>query len=786
MNGACALLSLLLADPSWRELEGRASTVAILAALDEADAEERQEMLRRLRDAEESRRFMEARPVLVPFDGALRTVEELLGTLPPALAPAPSEEEDPGVLWTEPHERARAALEAIRAAYADPRPVGPGTVGLFLSIIARVLDAPGVDLRVRLRLLFEALSLLRSVEGRAAPDAYGRFLLREEIVPAVAGLAREWRGDRQFGHLTADAAAQLYLPAFLDDDALESLSSSAGSASRESARLKSLRRGALSPDERVAFARSVCAQAADDPAFCASSAPILLELLADPTLPRGERAAIVAVALDRMANFPPLLPAALDLLSVAFGEAPRSVEAYAADRDKVPDAAPREGKVRLLQLLLLKSRDRPPYVVRALREDVAPLAPVYALDRLGDRRFVGVVAPGARGYDLVGPAPGFLSQQDARLLRRPLDRVTVAVFGTEREELELTVALRDGEEEPVSIASPTVASLVAFVRARLAAAADGEERRGLVRFLVRIDLHEARDLAVESARDPATVAELLPLLERGHLPAARALLAALGALEADARARVLAAISGTGDESLRDLVRGRCREGAPALAASCAQALLATGDTSGVKALLARKEPALRALAAGLALRTTTLAGGMRVTPEPPIATMEVAGAFRREDGAIWVDYAAFLRRAFDKPEEVLRERRNHCSLYHGDQRVTEAAFADSYRKDVERKRIDAPMIGKLVWFVLHPEDPGRGIPREALDRLLDALEKRALADDRIRERWIQSLLLLACVQYGMEQGEAFFGLALDRLARIPGAPPRDAGLPAFVEWAAG
>jgi hypothetical protein len=776
-------------DPAGEE--GR-----LLARWAEADPEARRRLVERLDEIERSRRYADARPVLVDFRGRLVPVSEIFEEiLEPALGTPtePEADSDPGLLDI--HHAALDALEALRGAYAAPRPVRPGTLNLFLGYGARALAAPALPAHLRLRLFRDAMRNVRALEGRVGPDARTAFLLRYRLLPAVLSMARRAR-DPALRETLSEAASLLFLPALLDDQAQAQLAPLAAGVHSRDLLERFYRAGTLDEMGRVSLARSVAAQARDDAAFAAGVAPLLLELLADPLLPARERGEIADLLLERLLPIDALRAAALDLLSVAFGGPPGTPDQYRAAREARPLGLPLprgERAFRLLSIVLVKEReDAPPAVARVVRKDLRFYEPLHADDGRGGRKLVGILVPDARGEhaDLLGPPPGLAAGRDIRLLRRPLrlERIAVRAFGARGEEIEVTATLPEDASEPVA-SGAGLSRVVAFLDARLRITTDEEERRELVWLLAAIDTDAARAAAVRHARG-ASVAELVPIAERGDAGAARALLARLLDLGPAERERALAAI--VARPELRDEVRARCRDAAPALSALAAEALLAAGDVRGAEELLAHPDKYARAAAATLLLRLATLAGGLRITPPDPPDLARLAAkaerAFAKEDGEPFLRLGRWLALALRDPDEARRLRRSHRPLYIGKRSVPAWEFAEAYAAGVrEGKAKD--LWPALVVFLLDPQDPGSGLADRDLALLLDALEERA-RDGDLRRLWTDSLVVLACAQSSLELDAHFLGLAEARLEKLAGetAPPKERRRPGidWPIWAAG
>jgi hypothetical protein len=776
-----ALLALVArADPPEATETGEAA--ALLARWAEADPGTRRELSRRIEEIERATRYADARQVLVDLRGRAVPVPEVFERiLEPALETptAPQDDNDPGL--REIHLDAIEALEALRVAYAPPRPVRSGTLNLFLGYGARALASRSLPTHLRVRLFRDAMRNVRSLEGRAAPDAYTAFLLRHRLLPPL--LAMGWSAkDPAVRETVSEAASLLFLPALLDERSLAQLAPlAAGRRSRDLLE-RFYRAGTLDELGKVSLARGAAAEAADDPAFAAGAAPMFLELLSDPGLPARERGQICDVVLKAMLPVEALRPAALDLLAVGFGGPPRTAEAWGEAREARPGALPLpEGdrKFRFLSIVLVKERGEPqPAVARVVRADLRHYEPLYADDGRGTRRFVGALVPDARGEhaDFLGPPPGLAAGRDIRLFRRPLDleRIAVRTFGARGEEIEVSATLPEDATEPVPATGAGLEHVVLLLDARLRIVTEDEERCELVRLLAAIDTDAARAAAARHAKGPA-VAELVPLAERGDLPVARAVLDKLADLAPAERERALAAIASRPE--LRAELARTCRGAPPATAVAAAEALLSSGDPAGVEELLAHGDKYVRACAAGLALRLTPLAGTLRVAPEPPPDLDRLAKraeqAFAKEDGDAFLRLGAWTALALRDPEKARSLRREHKPLYVGKRQVDAWQFAEAYTAGIRDGKA-SELWPQLVLFLLDPHDPGAGIATRDLDPLLDALEERA-GSGALRRQWIDALVVLACAQHGLELDPHFAELADARLGKVAGkdAPQR-------------
>jgi len=794
VRAAALLLLLLPAIAAERDSEAE-----LLRRWAAAGPEERRRLIAVIDRIERARRFSEARPVLIDFDGHAFPLAELFTTvLEPALrtAPRPQSEDDPGLL--EIHGRAFAALTALRGAYAPPRPVRTGTLNLLLGYAWRALTAPDLTPSARLRFFTETIRNVRTLDGRVEPDARTSWLIHHRLLPALLALARRVHDDDTARATVAEAASLLYLPSILDARAQVQLAPLTTGTHSHEVLERFYREGMLDDLGRAALARSVALQAKADPAFAAGAAPLILELVSDAQLQAHERGALLDVVLDQMARVGLLRTTVRDLLAAGFGGPPRPLEAYREIRRQgaagVP--APRGARTvyRFLSIVLMQPRENaPPNVERVVRADLMHHQPLRVVAPGGGQRFVGVLVPDQEGRhaDFLGPPPGLAGARDHRLLRRRLDleRVAVHTYGARGEEIELCVTLPEDQSEPVPARGARLSHVLALVDARLRRTPAAAERRELVHLLVRIDTDSARALAVRHAAGAA--AELLPLAERGYTPAARALLDRLANLGLTQRERALAAALSRPE--LVPAVRALCGRKDISIAVLAADALLAGADVSGATALLRHPDKYARLCGAALVLRATPLAGGLKVVPNEPVdlgrIADTVAAAFTSKDGAHWAKLGRWLAVALKTPERVPELRRRHAELYLRRRRVMAYEFATAWAQGIREGKAREDW-EKLVSFLLDPHDPGRGILERDLDPLLDALEAQAKKDVKLRRIWIDSLTVLAAVQYGMEADVALLELAHARLARMAGAdtPPsarRKAGV-FWPLWAAG
>jgi hypothetical protein len=782
------VLLLLLLPATAAERDSEAELLKRWAA---AGPEERRRLSAVLDRLERGRRFSEARPVLIDFDGHAFPLAELFTeVLEPALrtAPQPQSEGDPGLL--EIHGRALAALAALRGAYAPPRPVRTGTLNLLLGYAWRALTAPELTPDVRLRFFTETIRNVRKLDGRVEPDARTAWLIHHRLLPALLALARRVKDDDAARATVAEAASLLYLPSILDARAQVQLAPlTSGTHSRDVLE-RFYREGMLDDLGRAALARSVALQAKADPAFAAGAAPLILELVSDAQLQAQERGALLNVVLEQLARVELLRTTVCDLLAAGFGGPPRPLEAYRDMRRQsaagVPAPRGARSVYRFLSIVLMQPRENaPPTVERVVRADLPHHQPLRVVAPGGGRRFVGVLVPDQEGRhaDFLGPPPGLTGARDHRLLRRRLDleRVAIHTYGARSEEIELCVTLPEDQSEPVPARGANLSHVLALVDARLRRTPDAAERRELVRLLVRIDTDPARALAVRHAA--GAPAELLPLAERGYAAATRTLLDRLAGLGLKQRERALGAALSRPE--LVPAVRDLCGHGDISIAVLAADALLAAADVSGATALLRHPDKYARLSGAALVLRATPLAGGLKVVPREPVDLGRIAeiAAFTKKDGAHWVKLGRWLAVALKTPERVRELRHRHAELYLRRRRVLAYEFATAWARGI-REGKGREDWEKLISFLLDPHDPGRGILERDLDPLLDALEAWARKDEKLRRIWIDSLTVLAAVQYGMEADVSLLELAHARLARMAGPDtPRDARRKAGIFW---
>jgi len=792
----CLLLALpAAAGPEAPEPPADGVEASLLRRWRDAGPDERRHLQAQLDALEEGYVYAAARPVLVDFEGRTVPLAELFErVLLPALATPPAREGESAPTLVEAHLRALAALEALREAYAPPRPVRTGTLNLMLEYAFRVLDAHDLPPALRARFFTEAVRNVRMLDGRVRPDARTAWLLHARLLPALLALARRAEEDDDLKATVSEAASLLYLPSILDDRAQAQLAPLTSSVHGRDVLVRFYRAGILDEMGRVSLARSVAALARDDAAFAAGAGPLLLELLTDPGIPPPERGLLADVVAENLGAVELLRPMVGDLLAVAYGGPPRPLAAYAEERERRKGGLARpqgERVFRFLSVVLLQEDESvPPVVARVLRADLRAYEPLYTDDGRGGRAFVGTLVPDVEGghADFLGPPPRLSGARDNRLLRRRLrlERISIQTFGTRGEEVELCVTLPEDASEPVPPTNAGLGDVVALVGARLRTGPAADERDELVRLLVRIGTDEAKALAARYADTTGALEALLPLAEQGNVGAARTLLARLGGLAAGERENALAAVLASGRAELVADVAALCAHEDVGIAVLAADALLARGDPSGVPALLRHPDRYARGAGAALALRLTPLAGSLRVTPKDPPDLAALAAladkAFTKEDGDSWVKLGRFARVALADPEAVRARRHAHKPLYLGKRTVQGWEFADAYTSAVAAG--EAPeLYPALIAFLLDPADPGAGIPDRHLGPLLDALEDRT-GTAALRPAWRDGLVVLACAQHGLEFDAPFLDLATTRLGRLAGKDaPREAHRKPGVYW---
>jgi len=789
VTALCVLFAAipLAAGPDWRGLRGREAERVILRAWDSADAAERCAMLSRLRAIEHARRFVDARPVLVPFEGRTWTLDGLFGeVLEPALdtpTTVPADRGDVQPVLDELRVRALNALQALRDAYAPPAPVSTGTLNLLLGYAADALSAPALASGPRLRIFGASVDALRVLDGRVVPDLRSAWLVRTRLLPALTALARDAERDRALEQAVSEAAAQFFMPSILDPAAQARLAPLTRGVHSRRLLERAYRDGALDEMGVAALARSTALEASGDPTWLAGAAPLLLELLCDPMVTPHERAQLAEVVRTKMAASPPLRDTARELLAAALDVAPAPLEelsarcAAAGDRLPRPDATGQ--RVRFLRVVMVQEeRELPPGIVGVVRLDATRSQPLRVTTASGGAgRFVGVLVPSDQPgeIDFLGPPPTLGERIDNRLLRRPLrgERISVMEFGTRSEGMELCAALPEDASEPVPVEGAGLANVVDLIDRRLAIASDPGERADLIALLVRVGTLEARRTAIARARTPAGTAALLPLVERGDEDAAVALLRAVDGQPLETRERLYEAALLHGSERIHarmeELVRG-ADVGSACLAAD---ALLSHGDPSGVEALMEHPSREARACAAALALRLSPLAGNLRVTVDDPAALDRVrrraATLFPAGEGKWWARFGTWLARVLADDAALMEARRDHKPLYLGQRQVAAFEFAVACTEAVKAGEA-RELWGSLVYLLLSPVDPGAGIAEGDLAKLLDALQAR-VGDGVPETLWDESLLILVCAQHALKEDTWVLSLAQDRLARRAGLP---------------
>ncbi|MHC4956533.1 MAG: hypothetical protein ACYTGZ_22055 [Planctomycetota bacterium] len=798
MRRAVSLFFLLVAPlAAVPEQGGRAEEAEILAAWSAAGPGERMRMRATLDRIEKERGFVEARCVLVPVGTRTYTLAELFGqVLEPALATPVAADPNDDLGLQAPHLAALNALVALRKVHKAPAPVGTATLNLLMGYARRVLDAWQLTPRVRLHILMEVLKNVRELEGRALPDARTAWLVDEGILPSLLGLARRYEDDEPTREAISQAAALLTLPSVLEPSAIAHLASLTSGVDSRDVLLRAYRNGRLDALGVGALARSVVAQGRDDAAFLTGAAPVLLELVGDPRVNARDRGALVDLILERYARLEVLRPSAEDLLSAAYGASHQPLSHWKALRQERsgPVTRAKGGETyRFLQVVLLRPKpDATPIPARVVRADVPPSEAI----RTSKGRYIGMLVPStdAEHVDFLGPTPGLRGAADNRLVRRTLqlEHIAIRPYGPRGEEIELCVALpRDGTE-PVPEKGARLGHVLDLIRVRLERTRDPTENRDLVDLLVRIGTPIARKMAVQFALGAVHAASLLELIEDGDASAAMPLLKRIGDLEPAERDRAFAAVLGLGDAALRARVAELAGSAAVEVAAPAGDALLQSGDASGVSALLRHKDKYARLCGAALALRLTPLAEGLRIVPNKQVdmaAIAKLAGeAFPKKMGGAWRNLGGWLPIALAQPERV-RTLRGYESLYagKGQPKVSPARFAQGWTAAVREDKFDRQWPA-IVAYVLTPKNPGRGMKPPALDGLLDALESKATKDP-LRRAWIDTLAVLAAVHSGIEFDARFLKLADLRLRRIakdttPVGARRRPGL-AWPIWAA-
>jgi len=781
---ALLLAADLLAAPGERE---------ILARWADAGPGERLELSEELERIMAARRFVEARCVLVAVGERTYTLAELFGEiLEPALRTPVEDQGDDDLGLAPLHLAAIDALARLREVHAAPAPVDAATLNLLLTYARDALNAWQLPPRVRLRLFMEVLENVRGIEERARPDARTAWIVNDGILPALLGMARQFRRDAKTRESISKAASLLSMPSILDAGALAHLASLAQGSDARAILRRAYQRGRLDDLGVAALARSLVAQGKDDDAVLAGAAPLLLELLADADVPASVRGEIVDLVLDRMAPVAPLRDAAAELLAVAYGEPPRPLAEFANRRagnaGPIPLADAGE-TFRFLQVVMLRPREgAAPEPTRVVRRDVALFRPIYG----AGREFVGILVPSADGShaDFLGPSPGHRGELDNRLLRRTLvlERIAIRAYGAKGEQLELCVALPLDGSEPVPVEGARLDHVLDLIRSRLERTQDAAENASLADLLVRIGTPAAREMAVRFARGADDAGALLTLVEKGDASVAKPLLAQIDKLEAAELERALAGLLALGDEGVTGQVRTLAKEAKVSIALPAGDALLKAGDVSGVRALLRHEDKYARLGGAGLALRLTPLAGGLRIIPREEVSPDELAKlteeAFPEKLGVCWKELRRWLPNAIRKPEGVRSARGEYALLFDGKGRpeLTPSQFARKWTGIVREGKFETYWPWALG-LVLSPEQPGRDMPAKALAEFLDAFEKR-LDNPDLRAAWVDSWLVLAVVQSGLEFDTEYLEMADARLRRLAGdAAPAGARRKPGIYW---
>jgi hypothetical protein len=766
----------------------------ILARWAEAGPAERRELRRELDRIGRERRFVEARCVLVEIGERTYTLAELFREiLEPALVTPTVPRRDDDLGLKEVHRNARVAIAKLRGVHKPPAPVGTATLNLLLGYASDCLDAWRLPPRVRLQIFMDVMRNVREIEDRVQPDARTGWIVHEGILPALLGMARRFRDDPRIREAVSEAASLLSLPSVLDEGAQAQLAALASGSHARTILVRAYRRGRLDDLGIAALARSVIAESRDDDAFLTGAAPMLLELLNDRHVAANLRGEIVDLVLRRMAPIEPLQATARELLAAAFGGPPRTLKEYASLRAAKPGplARPQGGEeFRFLQVVLLRPRaDRPPRPVRVIRADVRMYEPIQT----AAREFIGVLVASHDGdhADFLGPSPGLRGIPDNRLLRRTLvlERIAIHTFGARAEELELCVALPHDGSEPVPVQGAQLDHVLDLIRGRLERTRDASENAALAELLVRIGTPAARAMALRFARKADDATSLLEMVEKGDARAANALLARIRALTPAEVERALAALLAVRDAAIAGKVRELAASAPIDLAAPAGDALLKAGDPAGVRALLKHEDPFARLAGAGLALRLTPLAGGLRVIPEKKVPVDELAKlageAFPKKMPSAWRRLGRWLPDAIRNPDGVSTQRSSYDQLVG---KMFPDQFAATWTKWVENgdRSKDWP---RVIPYLLDPENPGREMRAAGLERLLDAFEKRA-GKDPVRRAWVDSLTILVVVQSGVEFETELLEMADARLRRVAGkdTPPgarRKPGL-YWPIWAAG
>jgi hypothetical protein len=250
----------------------------------------------------------------------------------------------------------------------------------------------------------------------------------------------------------------------------------------------------------------------------------------------------------------------------------------------------------------------------------------------------------------------------------------------------------------------------------------------------------------------------------------------------------LAELLSTRDEQITAKVLALARKARIDLAVPAGDALLKAGDASGVRALLQHEDKYARLAGAGLALRLTPLAGGLRIIPSEEGSADALAKlaaeAFPAKMASPWRRLGRWLPVAIRTPDTITTQRSHYDTLG----KLSPAQFSTVWAQRLEKgeRSKDWP---RVIPYLLDPVNPGREMRPAALRKLLDALEARAQTDP-VRRAWIDSLTILVVVQSGLEFETDLLELADRRLRRVAGkqAPTgarRKPGL-YWPIWAAG
>jgi len=763
------------------------SIVDILSRWDDASPEERRRMSVTLNRLERARRFVDARPVVLAVGKTTYTLAALFqAVLDPALETPLEPQAVTDLGLTDLHRLALKALEELRTAFAAPRPVHAGTVNLMLDYAYRSLTAGTLSLRARVRFFAEAIRNVRALEGRVEPDLRTRWLLHHRLLPTLVGIARRTRRDEGMRDILADAATLLYLPALLDRQAQEMLAPLTRGRESRKLLLRAYRHGALDRLGVAALARGVVARTNDDGAFAAGAAPLILELLCDSRVRPRERRALLDAAIAQLGGLGPFGGTLVDLAAVAYGGPPLPLPRYREERKGERLVVPAESRrvYRFLRVLMIQAPGKPPRVTRVDRIDAPRFRPVRgaADHRGGGGRFVGVLVPAAGGdrgaADFLGPAPQEVVR-DHRLLRRRLrlERIAIAEYGSRGEVVELCATLPEDESEPVPERGATLSHVLDLIEARLVRSAEPEERVDLVRLLGRIGTPRANALAARFARKGGAVVALLEIAENGDKGAARSLLRRLGEIDLLQRERAFAAAVNAG---LNDSVARFCKAADVGTAALAGDALMAAGDVRGISLLLTHQSRYVRAVGAALALRLTPFAGGFRLQAgeqEMEGIARACGAAFTDQDGGAWMRCGRWLRDSLLHPEKTRMRRLKFAMVRVGKEELTPSRFQRYCVAIFTKDRFTANRPATVA-FLLTPYKPGHGIDAEPLAEALDAVESGCLdktpSGRALRQAYTDALIVLACVQHGIELQPELSKLAHARLSKLAGgkAPP--------------